>query len=188
MSIPSPLQQYHFHVILIWWHSPLEDTVVPHCYSNTILSLTRRFITRYFRLRVFPRCYCFDDDIVVSWHCWFTEVIFLDVVVSRTCFFFCSKHMYCFPDLAVSQNSCFLGMAVSKYSMGWAPPPPNIHGYFPTLLAVSSSWAGWKCSSCWLCTGGRPPFPASLSEDPPLPCPQTDPGQYQPHRTGSGDR
>jgi hypothetical protein len=24
MSIPSPLQQYHFHVILIWWHSPFK--------------------------------------------------------------------------------------------------------------------------------------------------------------------
>ncbi len=22
MSIPSPLKQYHFHTILIWWHSP----------------------------------------------------------------------------------------------------------------------------------------------------------------------
>jgi hypothetical protein len=24
MSIPSSLQQYHFHVILIWWHSPFN--------------------------------------------------------------------------------------------------------------------------------------------------------------------
>jgi hypothetical protein len=24
MSIPSPLQQYHFHIILIWWHSPIK--------------------------------------------------------------------------------------------------------------------------------------------------------------------
>ncbi len=24
MSIPRPLQQYHFHVILIWWHSPFK--------------------------------------------------------------------------------------------------------------------------------------------------------------------
>ncbi len=24
MFIPSPLQQYHFHIILIWWHSPLK--------------------------------------------------------------------------------------------------------------------------------------------------------------------
>ncbi len=24
MSILSPLQQYHFHVILIWWHSPFK--------------------------------------------------------------------------------------------------------------------------------------------------------------------
>jgi hypothetical protein len=24
MSIPSPLQQYHFHVSLIWWHSPFN--------------------------------------------------------------------------------------------------------------------------------------------------------------------
>jgi hypothetical protein len=24
MSIPSPLQQYHFHFILIWWHSPFK--------------------------------------------------------------------------------------------------------------------------------------------------------------------
>jgi hypothetical protein len=25
MSIPSPLKQYHFQAILIWWHSPFED-------------------------------------------------------------------------------------------------------------------------------------------------------------------
>ncbi len=25
MSIPSPLQQNHFHVILIWWHSPFKS-------------------------------------------------------------------------------------------------------------------------------------------------------------------
>ncbi len=24
MSIPSPLKQYHFHAILIWWHSPFK--------------------------------------------------------------------------------------------------------------------------------------------------------------------
>jgi hypothetical protein len=24
MSIPSPVQQHHFHVILIWWHSPFK--------------------------------------------------------------------------------------------------------------------------------------------------------------------
>jgi hypothetical protein len=24
MYIPSPLQQYRFHVILIWWHSPFK--------------------------------------------------------------------------------------------------------------------------------------------------------------------
>jgi hypothetical protein len=24
MSIPSPLKQYHFHLILIWWHSPFK--------------------------------------------------------------------------------------------------------------------------------------------------------------------
>ncbi len=24
MSIPSPLKQYHFHSILIWWHSPFK--------------------------------------------------------------------------------------------------------------------------------------------------------------------
>ncbi len=28
MSIPSPLQQYHFHVILIWWHSPFKVHIV----------------------------------------------------------------------------------------------------------------------------------------------------------------
>jgi hypothetical protein len=26
MSIPSPLQQYHFHVIQIWWHSPFKGS------------------------------------------------------------------------------------------------------------------------------------------------------------------
>ncbi len=25
MSIPSPLKQYHFHAILIWWHSPFKQ-------------------------------------------------------------------------------------------------------------------------------------------------------------------
>ncbi len=25
MSIPSPLKQYHFHAILIWWHSPFKS-------------------------------------------------------------------------------------------------------------------------------------------------------------------
>ncbi len=25
ISIPSPLQQYHFHIILIWWHSPFKS-------------------------------------------------------------------------------------------------------------------------------------------------------------------
>ncbi len=28
MSIPSLLQQYHFHVILIWWHSPYKPCVI----------------------------------------------------------------------------------------------------------------------------------------------------------------
>jgi hypothetical protein len=28
MSIPSPLQQYHFHVILIWWHSPFKFLII----------------------------------------------------------------------------------------------------------------------------------------------------------------
>jgi hypothetical protein len=30
MSIPSPLQQYHFHVILIWWHSPFNTVLISH--------------------------------------------------------------------------------------------------------------------------------------------------------------
>ncbi len=31
MSIPSPLQQYHFHVILIWWHSPFKVSNQKDC-------------------------------------------------------------------------------------------------------------------------------------------------------------
>ncbi len=47
MSIPSPLLQYHFHVILILWHSPFKAlhtygeipayTVLQHCSLNFAL-------------------------------------------------------------------------------------------------------------------------------------------------------
>ncbi len=39
MSIPSPLQQYHFHVNLIWWHSPFNDDHLFPC-----IALLKTFI------------------------------------------------------------------------------------------------------------------------------------------------
>jgi hypothetical protein len=30
MSIPSPLKQYHFHAILIWWHRPFNIQIILH--------------------------------------------------------------------------------------------------------------------------------------------------------------
>jgi hypothetical protein len=35
-SIPSPLKQYHFHAILIWWHSPFKGTVAWDFLSKVI--------------------------------------------------------------------------------------------------------------------------------------------------------
>jgi hypothetical protein len=34
MSIPSPLKQYHFHTILIWWHSPFKLKSLSHAYMT----------------------------------------------------------------------------------------------------------------------------------------------------------
>jgi hypothetical protein len=36
MSIPSPLQQYHFHVILIWWHSPFNVSQVQNLVNQML--------------------------------------------------------------------------------------------------------------------------------------------------------
>ncbi len=48
MSIPSSLQQYHFHVILIWWHSlfnfgPLKKFDVKFQLGNWLYNNLRIF-------------------------------------------------------------------------------------------------------------------------------------------------
>jgi hypothetical protein len=48
MSIPSPLQQYHFHVILIWWHSPFKFIIVRSEYSTYVFLLIVFFIQFWF--------------------------------------------------------------------------------------------------------------------------------------------
>ncbi len=48
MFILSPLKQYHFHVILIWCHSPFKLACLPHMYI--IIFNRRRHSLQYIKV------------------------------------------------------------------------------------------------------------------------------------------